>query len=499
VTALATAGPPVRLRSASFPAGDPASVRATGARLVDEADALTLASWRLDADRDAMSADRRWCSRASAAYDTASRAHTAHVADLAGVVRTAGQACTTFADALATAQASARKVTTWADRLQREQDALQTDWRRFLARRSAAMTEQPSVLAVGGLFVGATDVAAEQRALEARGAQLAADAARLDAQAHEADRQAEAASAGLVATLTTLTRLTTAARDRAATARHDALVAAGELAAEDGSVGSRVSGLLAGAASNVTDSVDLVVRLGGGHGDPLQEWRNLGAGLAHEVAHPLETLQELVDWRDVRQHDWGHWTGVEVPGGLLTAGSDGLFAVAKVLHGAQVLAGRRAVEEIRRLAEAEHLAAQTRALLAGSEGRTLSALVPVGGLAWHEAAGGHLLDRHVALTVAQLATRLRRETAIPAASTFTDRVQAEAAVSQLLAGNAVPIARWLGGTRPEAAFRMDVGRPVGVILRRGARSPVPGSVVKAVLVRDDSVLGYHVSTAFLVR
>ena len=309
----------------------------------------------------------------------------------------------------------------------------------------------------------------------------------------------DAATADLVATLADLTRLTTAARDREAAARHAAAVAAGELPAEDGSLGSRVSGVLSGAASNVTDTVDLVVRLGGGHGDAAQAWRALGAGLVHEVRDPLHLVRELADWRDLRQHDWGHWTGVEVPGGLLTAGSDGLFAAAKVLHGAEMLVGRRAAQDLRRMAEADELAAQTRALLARSGGRSTTALVPIGGLAWHEAAGGHLLDRHVAQTLAQLQARLHREPLIPAASTFTDRVQAEAAVSELLTRNAVPIARWLGGSGAEAVIRADLGRPVGLILRRGASVPVPGSTVKAVLVRDDSPLGYHVATAFLLR
>ena len=48
-------------------------------------------------------------------------------------------------------------------------------------------------------------------------------------------------------------------------------------------------------------------------------------------------------------------------------------------------------------------------------------------------------------------------------------------------------------------MRADLGRPVGLILRRGASVPVPGSTVKAVLVRDGSPLGYHVATAFLLR
>jgi hypothetical protein len=501
VTQLTTAVAPPTVRSvrARFPAGDPASVRATGARLAGEADALAQLVWRLRADHDAMAAERRWCSPASAAYDVAGRAQCARVDQVARVLRTAGDACSDYASQLEAAQSSARTTTVWADRVVRDQDELHEGWRRLGTLRSAELAGRPAVVGAGSLFATAPTIAAQQQSLEARGASLAAEAVRIEAQAMDAARRAESAAARLAATLTDLSRMTTAARSRAATTRHEELVAAGELPAEDGSVRSRISGLLSGAASDVTDSVDLMVRLGGGHGDPTAQWRSLGGGLVQEATHPLQLLRDLADWRDLQQHDWGHWTGVQVPSGLLTVGTDGLFAAVKVLHSAQVLVGRHAAEDLRRLVEADRLAAETRALLAAADGRTLSALVPIGGLAWHEAAGGHLLDRHVAMTGAQLAARLRVEPGIPAASTFTDRMQAEAAVSDLLSRNSVPIARWLGGSSPEAAFRADVGRPVGMILRRGASTPVPGSTVKAVLVRDGSPLGYHVGTAFLVR
>ncbi len=54
-----------------------------------------------------------------------------------------------------------------------------------------------------------------------------------------------------------------------------------------------------------------------------------------------------------------------------------------------------------------------------------------GGLDFHEAAGGHTLERHVGKTEAQLAQRLASETRISAASSFTDRSVAEAAETGL--------------------------------------------------------------------
>ncbi len=63
-----------------------------------------------------------------------------------------------------------------------------------------------------------------------------------------------------------------------------------------------------------------------------------------------------------------------------------------------------------------------------------SHLVPGGGLAAHEAAGGHLLARHLGQTQADLAARLAAQPRLGAASTFASRAQAEAAISGALTG-----------------------------------------------------------------
>jgi hypothetical protein len=298
---------------------------------------------------------------------------------------------------------------------------------------------------------------AEQQRLVARGAALAADVARTAARARDIERTTTAAAAELVATLSDLTRLTSASRAASAAARHDALVAAGELPAEDGSIGSRLRGVVTGLWSDVTDPIDLIVGLGGGHGDPLGHWRSLGAGLVDELTHPWQTVKDLLDASDLRQHDWGQWSGTVVPDGLLSAGSGGLFAVAKVLHGADMMVvARRTVDGLSRAAELDRLA-RTEALLAAVEGRA-SALVPVGGLRWHEQAGGHVLDRHVAMSVGALQHRLATED-IGAASTFANRLEAEVAISvpcsasppRSPAGSAV--ARWSGPSSPTSAAR----------------------------------------------
>lgn len=71
---------------------------------------------------------------------------------------------------------------------------------------------------------------------------------------------------------------------------------------------------------------------------------------------------------------------------------------------------------------------------------------PVGGLATHENAGGHLLALHVGHTDAQLAARLSSQPRISGASTFTSRAVAVNAVSGALDANEGAIQTWLRGT-----------------------------------------------------
>jgi len=69
-----------------------------------------------------------------------------------------------------------------------------------------------------------------------------------------------------------------------------------------------------------------------------------------------------------------------------------------------------------------------------------SPIVEGGGLTAHEAAGGHLLARHVGLNAGQLDAR-----GIDVASTFLTRAEAEAAASGALSQNAGRVSAWLQG------------------------------------------------------
>jgi len=67
-----------------------------------------------------------------------------------------------------------------------------------------------------------------------------------------------------------------------------------------------------------------------------------------------------------------------------------------------------------------------------------SPIVEGGGLAAHEAAGGHVIARHVGLEAAALDARQ-----LPVASTFLSRAEAEAAAAAALSQNSGQVAAWL--------------------------------------------------------
>src|SRR4030088_2863971 len=68
---------------------------------------------------------------------------------------------------------------------------------------------------------------------------------------------------------------------------------------------------------------------------------------------------------------------------------------------------------------------------------------PVRDLSHDEAAGGHILRKHVGQTDEQLRGRLEQERHITGASTYTDRVAAEHAVGAAIARSQGRIQRWL--------------------------------------------------------
>ncbi|MEL1091261.1 RNase A-like domain-containing protein, partial [Pseudomonas sp. OB66] len=126
-----------------------------------------------------------------------------------------------------------------------------------------------------------------------------------------------------------------------------------------------------------------------------------------------------------------------------------------------------------------------------------SEIVPGGGLATHEAQGGHLIARHVGRTDAQLAQRLAAEPNIPAASTFLNRAEAEAAASEALAANTQVVQEFLESNKVKTSFTHTFSRPVGVSMINGQTQSQPASSLLLVLKKNaSSSLGYFLLTGF---
>nr|WP_266019353.1 hemagglutinin repeat-containing protein [Brucella intermedia] len=130
---------------------------------------------------------------------------------------------------------------------------------------------------------------------------------------------------------------------------------------------------------------------------------------------------------------------------------------------------------------------------------TTSKIVPGGGLQGHEAAGGHLIARHVGKTDAELSARLASQPNISAASSFSDRASAEFATASAIDAHASEINAFLSGTNNRLVINYDVGRLVGSVMNRGGNSSVPSSNIRIVLQKDPSMtIGYKILTGFPV-
>jgi len=95
---------------------------------------------------------------------------------------------------------------------------------------------------------------------------------------------------------------------------------------------------------------------------------------------------------------------------------------------------------------------------------------PTRDLSQDEAAGGHILRKHVGRTDDELRERLEREGEITGASTYTDRATAERAVGAAIAESQGRIEHWLnrpGGRRPNLVIDYDSPEPIGRTMNRG--------------------------------
>lgn len=126
-----------------------------------------------------------------------------------------------------------------------------------------------------------------------------------------------------------------------------------------------------------------------------------------------------------------------------------------------------------------------------------SAAVPGGGLEAHERAGGHLLSRHVGKSAEQLRQRLQSDSRISAASSFSDKKSAEAAVAAAIAANQKKIASWLKGQEERLVITYRSGNPVGISVGRNSGRARDVTGVRLILVRNPRFVGgWHILTGY---
>ena len=131
---------------------------------------------------------------------------------------------------------------------------------------------------------------------------------------------------------------------------------------------------------------------------------------------------------------------------------------------------------------------------ARSQDRTVSANRD---LTQDEAAGGHVLRKHVGRSDDELRERLDREQNISGASTYTDRATAERVIGAAIAQNRARIQGWINrtGGHPNLVLDYNADGPLGRTLNRGDSQPRPCSHAVVVL-RYDPPTSYHVLTSY---
>lgn len=132
---------------------------------------------------------------------------------------------------------------------------------------------------------------------------------------------------------------------------------------------------------------------------------------------------------------------------------------------------------------------------AGAAGRRSE--FPSRDLSQDEAAGGHVLRKHVGRTDEQLRERLEEEPNISGASTYADRAMAERAIGEAIGQSRERIQRWVtrSGGHANLVLDYDSDQPIGRTMNRGDSQSRPCSHAIVVL-RYDPPDSYHVLTSY---
>lgn len=203
--------------------------------------------------------------------------------------------------------------------------------------------------------------------------------------------------------------------------------------------------------------------------------------------------------------------------GLSVVGMGLLFicppAGAACLAAATVLAVAQLAVDSTRRAHGESVSAASLGFefaaaipLGGNAMRSLRAaddvvhLVPGGGLAAHEAAGGHTLAKHVGKSEAFLRNRLATEPRLRAASTFYDRQVAEECIYELIKSNPERLRAWLAGSRFQMKLTGTFPAAVGRLIPCDSAT-ITDEYGTRVVLRRTKVLptGYYIYTAMVTE
>jgi Bacterial CdiA-CT RNAse A domain len=117
-------------------------------------------------------------------------------------------------------------------------------------------------------------------------------------------------------------------------------------------------------------------------------------------------------------------------------------------------------------------------------------------LTQQENLGGHTLERHVGKTTAFLQNRLNTSS-ISAASTYSTITSAEGAILNGINANRTAITNWSNNSTSRYTINYTNSVNVGVVLNRGASSPVASRRIIVVLQKKASAPnGYYVLTSY---
>uniref|UniRef100_UPI002E29A057 RNase A-like domain-containing protein n=1 Tax=Aquibacillus kalidii TaxID=2762597 RepID=UPI002E29A057 len=127
-----------------------------------------------------------------------------------------------------------------------------------------------------------------------------------------------------------------------------------------------------------------------------------------------------------------------------------------------------------------------------------SSIAPGGGLAAHELQGGHLLERHVGKTDAELLERIRNNPRINGSSTFTERATAERVASEVLndLDNKKAIESWLNNPQSKSnlVLTYEGTDTIGRGVKRGSTTVENKTNARIVLKKDGK--GNYILTGY---